>query len=277
MNTLETTDLKYIAIGLFANIIETYMPKNNYTFQEVKSFLINLLETQNLYLILSNILVNYNKDISPTSILDIVFDDLDMFVIDLISFLNNKQDYPFLYVVYTDLYHVADFSNLVDSNIEDIVDTGGSVEVEQYFPNIHDLRFRAIIHMHMAKKAGKHYDLRIEVAKNKVVSVAFRYNPLEKNKSMGIIQPIHTSDWMEFEGKIEKGYGAGYVEIVTKGLADIHITENETPILLFYDIFNDKKYAFAIIKNNKERILLVKTEKIGIDKLPKKDIIQLLS
>ena len=143
--------------------------------------------------------------------------------------------------------------------------------------------YRFVLHKHTAKRAGVHFDFRIEYAKDYVYSIAFRYNPFEQSKSLGIPQPIHESYWIDFEGEIKEGYGAGKVEIVAKGYAKFYQTDKGTLII---DTVS-KKYGqvtFAIVKlDDDNKIMVVKTKKYNSEeskkelKIPtKKEIDKLL-
>lgn len=77
-----------------------------------------------------------------------------------------------------------------------------------------------LIHEHFAKRAGHHFDIRIE-HNGKLCSWATRYLPDlidEKRKKILLIQqPDHELEWFDFEGEIEDSYGAGKVKIWDKG------------------------------------------------------------
>jgi bifunctional non-homologous end joining protein LigD len=67
---------------------------------------------------------------------------------------------------------------------------------------------RLVIQEHRAR--NKHYDLRLQdgdIAHSWVI----RSLPGEKRLTLAIRQPTHKADYMDFEGKIEKGYGRGSV------------------------------------------------------------------
>ena len=123
--------------------------------------------------------------------------------------------------------------------------------------------YRFVLHRQDAKKAGTHYDIRIEVKKDYVYSIAFRYNPFEKDKAMGIVQPIHTSEWLTFEGEIKEGYGAGKLKIIAKGICKFFVSDKDHIILQFKDTMNARILQYAVIVDTKEpnKLLFVKTEK----------------
>ena len=122
-------------------------------------------------------------------------------------------------------------------------------------------KYKYVIHKHDAKRAGTHYDLRIEVEKDYVYSIAFRYNPLTNDKAMGVVQPLHTSQWLNFEGEIEEGYGKGKLKIISNGTAQFFKSEH-TIVIKLNDVKNTKVYQFAVIKlKEKNQLLFVKTKK----------------
>jgi len=70
---------------------------------------------------------------------------------------------------------------------------------------------RLVIQEHDA--TTKHYDMRLQEGKN-AHSWVIRSLPGEKNKLLAIQQPTHRSEYLNFEGTIESGYGAGTVKKV---------------------------------------------------------------
>jgi hypothetical protein len=90
-------------------------------------------------------------------------------------------------------------------------------------PMVTDGQWDYGIQEHHAHKAGKHYDLRLGDAKNnKAYSWALRYLPKPGEKRLAIRQPDHTMKYMDFEGTIPEGYGAGEVKLHARGKASIH-------------------------------------------------------
>lgn len=77
---------------------------------------------------------------------------------------------------------------------------------------------RFVVHEHKAKRAGLHYDLRIEMD-GVLKDWAFRKPPPEAEgvKRFGVAQPDHDLTWLDFEGEIKEGYGAGVMKIWDKG------------------------------------------------------------
>lgn len=79
-----------------------------------------------------------------------------------------------------------------------------------------------VIHEHKARRAGLHYDLRIKFG-DVLKDWAFRKAiPSEPGvKRLGIEQEDHNPIWLDFEGRIEEGYGAGELTIWDKGQMEI--------------------------------------------------------
>ena len=75
-----------------------------------------------------------------------------------------------------------------------------------------------VVHEHHAKRAGLHYDLRLEIG-GVLKSWAFRKKPPTTPgiKRLGIPQPDHDLWYADFEGEIKEGYGAGLVKIWDRG------------------------------------------------------------
>jgi len=75
-----------------------------------------------------------------------------------------------------------------------------------------------VVHEHHARRAGLHYDLRLEIG-GVLKSWAFRKElPTTPGiKRLGIPQPDHEPSYADFEGVIEEGYGAGLVRIWDRG------------------------------------------------------------
>lgn len=108
------------------------------------------------------------------------------------------------------------------------------------------------VHEHNAKRAGKHFDLRLGNLKtNKAYSWALRYWPKPGEKRLAIRQPDHTIPYMDWSGDIPKGYGAGKVKIKYRGKAGIH---KSSPSKIN---FNVDKTKFTLIKTDKDNWLLL--------------------
>lgn len=99
----------------------------------------------------------------------------------------------------------------------------------------------------MAKKAGLHYDLRLE-KDGVLLSWAIPKGLPTKGKThLAIKQPNHNIDYLLFEGNIESGYGAGKVRVIESG----EYKRNGTTLIL-----NESIYRFFPIGGNKWLIKL---------------------
>jgi hypothetical protein len=81
----------------------------------------------------------------------------------------------------------------------------------EYAPINQKGRTRLVIQKHIADKAGRHYDMRLKGPGGVAHSWVIRSLPGERDKTLAIRQPTHTAKYMDFQGKIESGYGAGTV------------------------------------------------------------------
>jgi DNA ligase D-like protein (predicted 3'-phosphoesterase) len=94
---------------------------------------------------------------------------------------------------------------------------------EPNYPDVHpDPKVNGIfvIQMHQANRAGLHYDIRLG-HEDVLKSWASRKLPELiddlTQKIMLFQTPDHDPSWKDFQGKIDDGYGAGYVHIWDKG------------------------------------------------------------
>lgn len=89
-------------------------------------------------------------------------------------------------------------------------------------PSAENTEWEANIQEHLARKAGRHFDLRLNPkGSDKAISWAIRNLPKPGEKTLAIRQPDHTRDYMGFSGEIPEGYGAGKVNSVFKDKIDI--------------------------------------------------------
>ncbi len=109
---------------------------------------------------------------------------------------------------------------------------------------------RYVIHEHAAKKAGIHYDLRLEWG-DVLRDWAFRKPPpLEYGvKRFGVAQPDHELFWLDFEGEIKSGYGAGTLKIWDKGTYQLSRQDESTIVLNFQGNKLAGKYVLTRFKN----------------------------
>ncbi|UNQ73483.1 DNA polymerase ligase N-terminal domain-containing protein [Infirmifilum sp. NZ] len=96
-------------------------------------------------------------------------------------------------------------------------------------------RARFVVHEHDARRARLHYDLRIEMG-GVLKDWAFRKQPpLEPGvKRYGVQQEDHGLEWLDFEGEIKEGYGAGTMRIWDKGEYELLESSGDKLVLRFY-------------------------------------------
>jgi hypothetical protein len=79
-------------------------------------------------------------------------------------------------------------------------------------PSTKETEWSLNVQQHDAKRAGKHFDLRLnDPNTNHAYSWALRSLPASGQKVLAIEQPTHSKDYMGWSGVIESGYGAGKV------------------------------------------------------------------
>lgn len=117
---------------------------------------------------------------------------------------------------------------------------------------------RMVLQEHDAKKAGKHFDLRLKSG-DKAHSWALREFPTSFGARTGAIQqPTHTADYMGFEGKIDTGYGAGTVKKAIDEQVDITYADEKK-----IKFVSPTKGEFALINTGQGWILLKMKQFIG--------------
>ena len=120
---------------------------------------------------------------------------------------------------------------------------------------------RFVVHEHHAKRAGLHYDLRLEVPKRKILwSFASRHKlPLKAGiRRLLIRQEDHDPYWLDFEGEIPPGeYGAGTLKIWDKGEYTLWSRKNNK---VFVVEFKGKrlKGKYALVHTSGDNYLLLK-------------------
>ncbi len=80
-----------------------------------------------------------------------------------------------------------------------------------------DEEWEFVVHDHDAKRAGRHFDLRLGDPKTgHGHSWALRSWPLPGEKKLAIQQSTHTIPYFDWKGTIPEGYGAGEVDIADR-------------------------------------------------------------
>lgn len=109
---------------------------------------------------------------------------------------------------------------------------------------------RFVVHEHRARRAGLHYDLRLEVG-GVLKDWAFRKEPplTPGVKRFGVQQPDHDLSWLYFEGEIEDGYGAGEMRIWDEGEYGVVESDEEKLVLDFHGSKLKGRYVLLKFKN----------------------------
>tara|TARA_Y100000310_G_C20691081_1_gene822259 strand:+ start:2289 stop:2678 length:390 start_codon:yes stop_codon:yes gene_type:complete len=126
------------------------------------------------------------------------------------------------------------------------------------------LETKYVIHRHLAKTAGEHWDLRIKkgpVLKSWAIP---KHRMPEKGERLYAIQtPDHSLVWYNFKGTIEDGYGKGKVEIFEQGKCNILFWGPKKIIVEFFGIKIKGKYILIRMEkfdkgNQKASWLIIK-------------------
>lgn len=119
-------------------------------------------------------------------------------------------------------------------------------------------KLRFVVHEHRAKRAGLHYDLRLE-SEGALKDWAFRKAlPKEPGvKRFGIAQEDHDKMWLDFEGEIKAGYGAGNMTIWDKGQYE---AIKETPSFMLMCFSGNKLKGEYVLTQFRNGWLLFKTK-----------------
>jgi hypothetical protein len=129
--------------------------------------------------------------------------------------------------------------------------------------------YRFVLHLHLAKRAGRHYDLRIERDDNNVESFATKKEIIKLKKGDRIQlfrQPLHTPDWLDFEGEITDGYGQGKITIVDKGKVTL-LRQKDNRVFVFEFKGKKLKGLYALIRLGKDDWLFVRMKKSKKDEV----------
>jgi len=115
-----------------------------------------------------------------------------------------------------------------------------------------------VVHQHFAKKAGLHYDLRIEM-EGVLKSWAMRKEPpaVKGVKRLCIPQADHELSYAGFEGEITEGYGAGVVKIWDKG--EYKLLEYEPGKKIVMYVYGSKLNGKYVLVNTLRGWLFFKT------------------
>lgn len=114
---------------------------------------------------------------------------------------------------------------------------------------------------HQAERAGLHEDIRFGNKDTGLFSWAARKGlPAPGQKYLAVQQPLHSHGYGQFEGKIEKGYGAGTVEKADEGKALItKIEPNKIHLTLAHKKYPERYVLFRTPKYGENKWLLMNT------------------
>lgn len=121
-------------------------------------------------------------------------------------------------------------------------------------------KYRFVIQDHIADRAGRHFDLRLENDNGSMSSWAIPKHKLPKGNErlLAIETEDHPISYNKFEGKIEDGYGKGIVKIHKSGIyKEIERKKNK----IIFEIDN-KTYQLININNKRWLIMKYSGEKI---------------
>ncbi len=123
------------------------------------------------------------------------------------------------------------------------------------------------VHDHHAKRAGRHYDLRLDDGRH-AHSWAMRKWPEPGQLTLAIQQPTHKRSYMDFEGNIGQGYGAGVVKMHDRGWVEVVETSKDKVI---FNRFKGKiAHEYVLFRTKaKHWLLLNRTTTEGKYKYPR--------
>lgn len=122
-------------------------------------------------------------------------------------------------------------------------------------PSYSESRWTGSVQYHQAKKAGPHFDLRLQPpGSSDALSWAVRNFPGPGQKTKALEQPTHESSYMGWEGEIKEGYGAGTVKSMF--FDKIEVLESDTNKILF-NMYRGQSVSRYMLKRtgNKEWLL----------------------
>lgn len=120
-------------------------------------------------------------------------------------------------------------------------------------------------HTHHARKAGTHIDVRLS-PNDKAHSWAVRHMPGPGEKVLAVIQPTHSRKYMDFQGVIPSGYGAGTVEPGPRGKADV---VEASPDRITYNIHGKRTEEYNLIRPKPGKNWLLVNSSTTLDKYKK--------
>jgi DNA ligase D-like protein (predicted 3'-phosphoesterase) len=112
-----------------------------------------------------------------------------------------------------------------------------------------------VVQEHHAHRAGKHYDLRLSPDRH-AYSWALRRLPKEPGqKVLAVEQPTHTRKYMDWEGNIPAGYGAGDVQKIGRG--EVEVVETSANKIIFNKYVGKQTREYIMIRTSDKHWLLM--------------------
>lgn len=112
------------------------------------------------------------------------------------------------------------------------------------------------VQRHKARRAGEHLDLRLgDPGTGFAHSWSMRRWPSPGDKLLAVQQPTHTMDYMDFQGQLPEGYGAGLVSLDDRDKVEI---TNATPDKISFNVYRGKgpeEYSLVRMQDDKWLIL----------------------
>lgn len=108
------------------------------------------------------------------------------------------------------------------------------------------------VHHHLSEGPAKeHFDLRLgEPGTGHAHSWAMKYWPKPGETRLAIQQPTHTIKYMDFQGRIESGYGKGNVELARRDKTEIVSSSTGHVRFNVYDSKNIEEYLLRRTEDN---------------------------
>lgn len=118
------------------------------------------------------------------------------------------------------------------------------------------------IQEHHAKRAGLHWDLRIENDVKKLASWVIPKHrlPVENETLLAIPVEDHSWDYRNFDGEIADGYGAGIVKLIHSDEVEVQITDKKIKFE-----YEEKNYTLFKI-DEKKWLITLKTKAATLKK-----------
>ncbi len=117
-------------------------------------------------------------------------------------------------------------------------------------------------HLHNARRAGKHTDLRIGGPGGMYSWAVPKGLPEPGKKHLAIRQPMHSYSYNNFEGTIGKGYGKGEVKIGDKGKVKLLVNTPNKIKFVISDREDGKEFTMIKMKNDSWLMLRSKNKSL---------------